>query len=757
MSFLSPLYALAALAIAVPILLHLVRKQPKQHQVFSSLMFLEATTPRLTSARRIDQWLLLLLRSAAILLLALAFSRPYWNVPAASESQRTGVLKMILLDTSASMRRTGVWEAAQQQANRIIDESNPTDLLSIYTFDDSLHPLWSVDDSLESGLAQQKDKARIALATAKPTWLQTDLGNALTSAADLLERDRDTLSDAARSVSQIVVVTDFQEGIALDKLADYTWPESIKVRIEKVDVKSFGNVRATVLSPDKFATSQQDSEKHDPDSTIASGLTVRVLVSNQVTSQVSDRSLNESFELAWLDTNQMPIESTRTACQVPANSRLTLRIPEPPKEATTLRIFGDEDDFDNQYFLTNEAPKETNLLCVDSLSQEPEESLSYFLKQLPLSSSKQMVTFHQRAPNSTAPWPDPITTPLIVASHLASEQDLQSLKNHIDRGGHVLWVWDASEENASVKYAEGVRLLNGPEVGQVTEGSLRKYAMLQQIDFQHPLFADLSDSKFNDYSKIRFWKHRSIELPSFQENANHWEVLSRFDDGSPAILTHTPKQNTAPITAPMALATGVTIPSDSTSKPEASDYGSGRIGGLWIMLAGWQPKESQLALSSKFVPLIAELYKLASPEPNNSQSMRVGDSIEWSMGTKISGPDGELLTNQLTSQSASNSRICTAKLDKPGVYTRYDQNEKPYLFSVNISESESLTAPAGLERLDQYGILVTDRPTNTPSPLASQQLRAGELESQQGWWRWLIVGVLAFVGFESLFCLGKGI
>jgi len=753
MSFLSPLYALAALAIALPILLHLVRKQPKQHQVFSSLMFLDATTPRLTSARRIDQWLLLLLRSAAILLLALAFSRPYWNVPVASESQRIGVSKMILLDTSASMRRTGIWEAAQQQANRIIDESNPTDLLSIYAFDDSLHPLLSVDESLESSLAQRKDKARVALATAKPTWLQTDLGNALMNAADLLERDRETLSEAPISVSQIVVVTDFQEGTSLEKLADYTWPESIKVRIDQVDVKLSGNVRATVLSSDRLAASQLDAEKKDPDSLIASGMTVRVLVSNQVTSQdnskITERSLNESFELAWLDANQVPIESTRTTCQVPANSRLTLRIPEPPKEATALRIFGDDDDFDNQYFLTNKAAKKTNILCVDSLSQEPEDSLSYFLKQLPLSSSKQMVSFQQRAPDSTDPWPDPISTPLIVASHWASEQDLQSLKNHVDRGGHVLWVWDAPEENASVKYTEGVRLLSGPEVGQVAESSLRNYAMLQQIDFQHPLFAELSDSKFNDYSKIRFWKHRSIELPSSLEDSNHWEVLCRFDDGSPALLTHTPK----PTTEPMALATGVMLPSNSTSKPEASAYGSGRIGGLWIMLAGWQPKESQLALSSKFVPLIAGLYKLASPEFNNSQSMRVGDSIEWSMDTKISGPDGELLTNQ----SVSESQICNAKLDKPGVYTRYDKNANPSQFSVNITESESLTAPAGLDRLDQYGILVTDRPLNIPSPVVSQQLRALELESQQGWWRWLIVGVLAFVGFESMFCLGKGI
>jgi len=749
MNLLSPLYALAAMAVALPILLHLVRKQPTQHKVFSSLMFLEATTPRLTSARRIDQWFLLLLRSTAILLLALAFSRPYWNAPVTTESQPMGVSKMLLLDTSASMRRTGVWEAVQQQANRIIDESNPTDVLSIYAFDDSLHPLLSVDDSLESGLAQRKDKARVAISSAKPTWRHTDLGDALMGAADLLERDRDALAGDSVSVSQIVVLTDFQEGIELDKLADYTWPETIKVRIEQISVKSSGNAYATVLPSDRFAASQQELDKQDPDSPNTLDRTVRVLVSNQITSKLTDRSPNESFELAWLDANQMPIASTRNACQVPANSRLTLSIPEPPKDATTLRILGDDDEFDNLYYVTNEVTRETNLLCVDSSSQEPEDSLSYFLKQLPLSSSKQTVNFQQRAPDSTAPWPDPTTTPLIVASHWASEQDLQSLKDHIDRGGHVLWVWDAPEEIASVKYAEGVRLLSGPEVGQVTESSLRNYAMLQQIDFQHPLFADLSDSKFNDYSKIRFWKHRSIDLPNSMEGSNHWEVLCRFDDGSPAFLSHTPKPNSAP----MSLATGVTLPSKSTSTPETSVTGPARLGGLWIMLAGWQPQESQFALSSKFVPFIAGLYRLASPELNNSQSLQVGGSLEWSMDEKMMDPDGELLVNRLIGES----RTCTAILNKPGVYTRYDQNGNPLKFSVNLKASESLTAPAPLDRLDQYGILVTDSQANNPSPPASQQLRAVELESQQGWWRWLIVGVLAVVGFESMFCLAKGI
>ncbi len=52
MSFLTPFYVLGALAIAAPIILHLIRRTPKGEVPFSSLMFLAPTPPRLTRRSR---------------------------------------------------------------------------------------------------------------------------------------------------------------------------------------------------------------------------------------------------------------------------------------------------------------------------------------------------------------------------------------------------------------------------------------------------------------------------------------------------------------------------------------------------------------------------------------------------------------------------------------------------------------------------------------------------------------------------------
>lgn len=75
MGLLAPL-ACCALAIAGPILFHLIRRQPQGRVLFSSLMFLRSSPPRLTRKSRLDNLLLLLLRVLALVMVALAFSRP---------------------------------------------------------------------------------------------------------------------------------------------------------------------------------------------------------------------------------------------------------------------------------------------------------------------------------------------------------------------------------------------------------------------------------------------------------------------------------------------------------------------------------------------------------------------------------------------------------------------------------------------------------------------------------------------------------
>src|SRR5256886_14142582 len=102
MSFLAPLFLLGALAVALPVIFHLIRRTTRERTPFSSLMFLQPSPPRLTRRSRLEHILLLLLRCVILCLLALGFARPFikkaTNADAASAGARR---KVILVDSSA--------------------------------------------------------------------------------------------------------------------------------------------------------------------------------------------------------------------------------------------------------------------------------------------------------------------------------------------------------------------------------------------------------------------------------------------------------------------------------------------------------------------------------------------------------------------------------------------------------------------------------------------------------------------------------
>src|SRR6478609_5472170 len=115
MGVLAPLYLAGLAALSLPLIFHLVRRTPRGRQEFSSLMFLLPSPPRLTRRSRLDQIILLLLRLAALALLAFAFARPFLRESATLPFDALpGRRLAILLDTSASMRRGDLFTQAKK-------------------------------------------------------------------------------------------------------------------------------------------------------------------------------------------------------------------------------------------------------------------------------------------------------------------------------------------------------------------------------------------------------------------------------------------------------------------------------------------------------------------------------------------------------------------------------------------------------------------------------------------------------------------
>jgi len=118
MGFLAPGFLLGALAVGLPLYLHLLRRQSGAPRPFSSVMFFEPRLPIATHRRRLRYLLLLAARIAVILLVALAFAEPF--VSGFSVEATPKRLLLIVIDDSFSMRAGTRLAAAKRAALALI-------------------------------------------------------------------------------------------------------------------------------------------------------------------------------------------------------------------------------------------------------------------------------------------------------------------------------------------------------------------------------------------------------------------------------------------------------------------------------------------------------------------------------------------------------------------------------------------------------------------------------------------------------------
>ena len=90
MGFIAPWFLAGLAAVGLPVYFHLLKRHKTTPLPFASLMFFERRTQSSVKHRRLQYLLLFALRLSFIILLALAFSRPY--LPTSSARARFSFL-----------------------------------------------------------------------------------------------------------------------------------------------------------------------------------------------------------------------------------------------------------------------------------------------------------------------------------------------------------------------------------------------------------------------------------------------------------------------------------------------------------------------------------------------------------------------------------------------------------------------------------------------------------------------------------------
>jgi hypothetical protein len=190
LSFLSPLFLAGAALAAVPIVLHLLKREPEARVKFAAVRLLKQAPVEHTEKRHLRELLLLALRITALLLLALAFARPFFATGAALGSSG---LTIVALDRSYSVSAPGRFERAKQLAKDAIAAAPAGDLVGVVTFAD--------EAEIAAKPSADRVLAAAAIDQAAPGFGATRYRTALSAAAQNLNGRKGT----------IVVVTDLQE------------------------------------------------------------------------------------------------------------------------------------------------------------------------------------------------------------------------------------------------------------------------------------------------------------------------------------------------------------------------------------------------------------------------------------------------------------------------------------------------------------------------------------------------------------------
>src|SRR5260370_11670658 len=97
MSFLNPFLLFGSLALAIPVLIHLVRREKSEIVPFSSLMFLLKVPKRSIRQQKIKNLLLMALRLLILALLVTAFARPFMTQPAKPAANGTSNRAIVIM------------------------------------------------------------------------------------------------------------------------------------------------------------------------------------------------------------------------------------------------------------------------------------------------------------------------------------------------------------------------------------------------------------------------------------------------------------------------------------------------------------------------------------------------------------------------------------------------------------------------------------------------------------------------------------
>ncbi len=491
LSFLVPAFFVGLLALGIPIAIHLIRRDTRDPVQFPSFMFLDKVPQKRNEKRRIHRWPLFLLRSLAVLLLVLAFARPFLDRgEAASVLATSGDREVVvLLDRSYSMALGDRWDRAVAAATEVVDGLSGGDRGTVVFFDSG------AETTSES--TTDRNVLRTALRNADPGPRTTRYAPALRYAARIL-------SSSPLPRHELVVISDFQRGGW-----DADGGETASLRIPQgtsISTVSVSDAESGVNLSIESADFERESVAGRERVTVTARLTSNGVVSGEVPMvlEVDGREI-ETRTVTFGEGNSATI------------SFAALTLPEEGITRGTLRIPEDQLPPDNTFHFVLSSDQRIPVLVIEGAG-----SSSYFLERaLSIGGTPGFRPEIRRGGELRAV--DLQSSPVVILNQTPFPSGVQGdrLREYIQQGGGVVMLLGT---NSPGDWSGVLPNIAGP-VDRSRDGGIT----LGYVDLGHPVFEAFAGPRSGDFSSARFYRYRPLPSDAFPR------VLARFGDGGAAL------------------------------------------------------------------------------------------------------------------------------------------------------------------------------------------------------------------------------
>jgi hypothetical protein len=708
MSFLTPAFFIGLLAVGIPILIHLTQKEKKTIIDFPSLMFLRKipyTSVRRRSIR--DIWLLLL-RVAALLLMVLAFSRP-WFSSASIASKLPGSTRevVILLDRSASMGYGDRWTKAQAEARKVADGLGGQDRATLVLF----------GSSAEENVRATSDRVRLgqAIDLAKVGAQATRFGPALRLAQSIL-------AQSALPRKEIVLITDFQK-IGWEKQEDIHLPEG--TTITPVSVGGGDTADAAVTSV-TFARNQFSGQ----DRVVATAGVV-----NRGAKPIVDLPMSLEIDGHAVDAKKVSIAANGTSSVTFAeftvadqNVRGKITAGVAGGTTTTATSAGDLWPADNVFFFVLSPGRPVSVLVVQPDQADRDASL-YLSTALGIGDAPKFDVETISSSKLSGAQVDKRAVVMLNDVAVLPTGGADLLKRFVERGGGL---FVAAAEHAKWSETEQAALMPGV-LGDTVDRPSGRVGALGYLDYSHPIFEVFRTPRAGSFSGVHFFRYRALDPKTYR-------VLARFDDGAAAMVERR-------LGGGRVIAWSTSLDSswnDLAVKPAFLPFVR-QIGGFLAAFQNadaWQTAGRALDLTSRVQAASAISADTAAAARTAGQSAP-GQPAATKIDGVVSTPSGERVS--LT----DNGRPAFVELGEQGFYTVRLSGDRdtatPLTVAVNIDPAE--TELAAIDPVE-FVAKVTGRADAATA--AKDATPAGatpaDVEKRQGvWWYLLVLGAAVLV------------